>query len=189
MSLDAQAEERKKRLAQLKSLKRKNTEAEEQRDTADDAEAQSIAERGIKLSGRNFDIEERAPKMGFTFAPNEGQETIETKAEEIIEAVKARQKEEEAGEKPIDLFNLQPKKPNWDLKRDVDKKLERLKPRTKSAIAKLVRERINAAKAKSTESGAADGGDDAANSAVEGRLAELVKDREREREDEGDEDA
>ena len=184
-SLDAQSEARKKRLAQLKSLKRKNESSDDQMPTptttdSNEAQDRSIAERGIKLSGRNFDVEERVPKMGFLHAPNEGQETIELKAEAIVEAVKAQQAAEESGDKPIDLFNLQPKKPNWDLKRDVDKKLERLKPRTKSAIAKLVRERINSAKSKSLQDGNSVSGDDAANSAVEGRLAELVKERERE---------
>ena len=180
-SLDALAEERKKRLAQLKSLKRK---PEEQ--AGEDASAEEST--GIRLSGRNYDPDERAPKMGFTYAPNEGQETIEANAEAIVEVVKAQQAEEEVAENPIDLFNLQPKKPNWDLKRDVEKKLERLKPRTKAAIAKLVRERINNEKAKSAAEGREGTGDDAANSVVEGRLAELVREREKER-DEEDEDA
>ena len=181
-SLDTQAEERKKRLAQLKSLKRKQDEAEDPVHKPDAATVDETAERGVKLSGRNFDVEERVPKMGFTHAPNEGQETIETRADEIVEAAKAQQAAEEAAEKPIDLFNLQPKKPNWDLKRDVEKKLERLKPRTKTAIAKLVRERINGAKTgkEGTE-------DQAANSVMEGKLAELVKEREKER-DEDDEE-
>ncbi|KAF8473939.1 cwf18 pre-mRNA splicing factor-domain-containing protein [Kalaharituber pfeilii] len=187
-SLDAQAEERKKRLAQLKGLKRKQTESEDASSKQNDTSAKEIEERGIKLSGRNFDVEERAPKMGFTYAPTEGQETIETKAEEIIQTVKAQQVEEEAAEKPIDLFNLQPKKPNWDLKRDVEKKLDRLRPRTKSAIARIIRERINNAKAKSKAEGSENGADEAANSAVEGRLAELVREREKEKEEEEDAD-
>lgn len=40
---------------------------------------------------------------------------------------------------PQDLFNLQPKKPNWDLKRDVEKKLERLDRRTQKAVLELIR--------------------------------------------------
>lgn len=182
-SLDAQAEERKKRLAQLKSLKRKqDAEAEDTSYKPSESTIDETAERGVKLSGRNFDVEERAPKMGFTHAPNDGQETIEAKAQEIVEYVRAQQADDEAAEKPIDLFNLQPKKPNWDLKRDVGKKLERLKPRTKSAIAKLVRERIDSVKV------GQDGGEDqAVNSAMEGKLAELVKEREKEvDEDDGD---
>nr|XP_036224450.1 coiled-coil domain-containing protein 12 isoform X1 [Bactrocera oleae] len=42
----------------------------------------------------------------------------------------------------IDIANLAPRKPDWDLKRDVAKKLERLERRTQKAIAELIRERL-----------------------------------------------
>lgn len=42
----------------------------------------------------------------------------------------------------IDIQNLAPRKPDWDLKRDVSKKLERLDRRTQRAIAELIRERL-----------------------------------------------
>ncbi|KAL7729152.1 hypothetical protein ACLKA6_009617 [Drosophila palustris] len=42
----------------------------------------------------------------------------------------------------IDITNLAPRKPDWDLKRDVSKKLERLERRTQKAIAELIRERL-----------------------------------------------
>uniref|UniRef100_A0A671LTV6 Coiled-coil domain-containing protein 12-like n=1 Tax=Sinocyclocheilus anshuiensis TaxID=1608454 RepID=A0A671LTV6_9TELE len=41
-----------------------------------------------------------------------------------------------------DLANLAPRKPDWDLKRDVAKKLEKLERRTQKAIAELIRERL-----------------------------------------------
>ncbi|CAB5188550.1 unnamed protein product [Rhizophagus irregularis] len=41
-----------------------------------------------------------------------------------------------------DLFNLAPKKPNWDLKRDVEKKLAKLEKKTQSSIAELIRIRL-----------------------------------------------
>ncbi|XP_045153636.1 coiled-coil domain-containing protein 12 [Echinops telfairi] len=41
-----------------------------------------------------------------------------------------------------DLANLAPRKPDWDLKRDVAKKLEKLEKRTQRAIAELIRERL-----------------------------------------------
>jgi coiled-coil domain-containing protein 12 len=41
-----------------------------------------------------------------------------------------------------DITNLAPRKPDWDLKRDVAKKLERLDRRTQKAIAELIRERL-----------------------------------------------
>lgn len=42
----------------------------------------------------------------------------------------------------IDLVNLAPRKPDWDLKRDAAKKLEKLERRTQRAIAELIRDRL-----------------------------------------------
>ena len=42
----------------------------------------------------------------------------------------------------VDLLNLAPRKPDWDLKRDIKTKLERLDRRTKRAIAEMIRERL-----------------------------------------------
>ncbi|XP_059218170.1 coiled-coil domain-containing protein 12, partial [Stomoxys calcitrans] len=42
----------------------------------------------------------------------------------------------------IDIANLAPRKPDWDLKRDVSKKLSILDRRTQKAIAELIRERL-----------------------------------------------
>lgn len=46
-----------------------------------------------------------------------------------------------------DLTNIQPKRPNWDLKRDLDKKLARLEPATQAAIATLIRKRLQGSSA------------------------------------------
>ena len=42
----------------------------------------------------------------------------------------------------VDLTNLAPRKPDWDLKRDVAKKLEKLERRTQRAIVELIRSRV-----------------------------------------------
>jgi len=39
----------------------------------------------------------------------------------------------------VDLASLAPRKPDWDLRRDVAKKLEKLEKRTQRAIAELIR--------------------------------------------------
>lgn len=46
----------------------------------------------------------------------------------------------------VDLINLAPRKPDWDLKRDVAKKIEKLERRTQRAIAEIIRERLQAEK-------------------------------------------
>ncbi|MCJ1379083.1 hypothetical protein MMC17_002183 [Xylographa soralifera] len=156
-SLDAAAIERKARLAKLKSLKRKQPEPDAEAESAsvqEEEEAPSVTTN--HLSGRNYDPSTRGPKLGFETAPSEDQETLENRAKEISDATKKQAEEEEKAEKPIDLFKLQPKKPNWDLKRDVQRKLERLNVQTDNAIARLVRERIEAQRRKQVE--AANGG-------------------------------
>ncbi len=145
-SLDAQANERKARLAKLRSLKRKHSpEAGGQDDEAPRQEEDSndAPDATSKyLSGRNYDVTTRGPKLGFENAPTEGQETLEQQAAAIAAETAKRQAEEEKADKPVDLFTLQPKKPNWDLKRDLERKLEILNVRTDNAIARLVRQRI-----------------------------------------------
>jgi coiled-coil domain-containing protein 12 len=206
-ALAAAAQDRKARLAQLKSLKRKQpsdtspTQQDEAvapapkspRKTAEDKDDVT----SIYLSGRNYDLETRETKLGFEVAPSEGKETLEKKAAELALEAKRQQEEEAKDDKPLDLFKLQPKKPNWDLKRDLERKLEVLHVRTNNAIAKIVRERIaeqqKAAKARqsnTTNNGNANGstdgeGEGEAVVGIEGAtLVEAANIREREEQEE-----
>lgn len=129
----------------------------------DDDGAPDVAR--LHLSGRNYDADSRGARLGFEHTPRAvgGAQTLEERAAELEAAVR-RQREEEAqagkaggggGEgaaggdaaaATVDLFKLQPRKPNWDLRRDLDRKLEILDVRTDAAVARLVRERIAAGK-------------------------------------------
>jgi len=141
------------------------------------------------ISGRNYDPETRGAKLGFEAPPTLAMEgpTLEEQAAEVERDLRAKAAEDaKESDKGIDLFKLQPKKPNWDLKRDLDKKLEILNVRTDNAIAKLVRERIaNSAKAGSGQDSSAGGVmGDGAN--VDGdALVEGLRQREREEQEEG----
>lgn len=69
---------------------------------------------------------------------------IELKNDDVISKIST---EVEALKTPIlideiDIQNLAPRKPDWDLKRDVSKKLDILERRTQRAIAELIRERL-----------------------------------------------
>lgn len=144
-ALSNAAQDRKARLAQLKSLKRKQPDSQEER--AEDNSISAIEESIVPskpayLSGRNYDAETKGAKLGFENAPSEGQKTLEKQAAALAEETRRQAAEEEKADKPLDLFKLQPKKPNWDLKRDLDRKLDVLNARTDNAIARLVRERI-----------------------------------------------
>lgn len=152
-TLSAATQDRKARLAQLKSLKRKQAPEADQ-DVEQDSGVLQLPRKSrspspsaakVYLSGRNYDAEARGPKLGFDNIPTEGQETLEARAKALTEETRKQTEEEEKADKPLDLFKLQPKKPNWDLKRDLNRKLDVLNVRTDNAIAKLVRERIEKA--------------------------------------------
>ena len=160
-ALSAATQERKARLAQLKSLKRKQPDSlqEPSEDSAPTPKSPRKDEStNIYLSGRNYDAEAKGPRLGFEVAPSEGKDTLEAKAAALAAETKRQAEEEEKADKPLDLFKLQPKKPNWDLKRDLDRKLEVLNVRTDNAIARMVRERIaNQQKAAKARAGSANG--------------------------------
>ncbi|KAE8379415.1 cwf18 pre-mRNA splicing factor-domain-containing protein [Aspergillus bertholletiae] len=188
-TLDAAATERKARLAKLAALKRKQPEPEPL--TEPDAKGQELEgatpEVTTKfLSGRNYDAETRGPKLGFDQAPADGQITVETQAAEIATAIAEQAKKDAEADQPIDLFKLQPKKPNWDLKRDLDEKLNTLNVRTQNAIARLVRQRIeNAQRAAKDNDASANGGQTGEDVGIEGEmLVQGIHVREREDEDE-----
>ncbi|POS76111.1 cwf18 pre-mRNA splicing factor [Diaporthe helianthi] len=200
-TLSAAADDRKARLAKLKSLKRKQPEGEiappesdriaspaPQAAEALGAEAENDKDEHVSrkyLSGRNYDAETKGPKLGFEAPPTLGPEdqTLEEQAAEIEAEVRRKAAEDAGDDRGIDLFKLQPKKPNWDLKRELDKKLEVLNIRTDNAIARLVRQRLQEKKveAQNKDGRLADG--EAVAAGLEGReLEEIVKLREKEEE-------
>ncbi|KAL5341709.1 cwf18 pre-mRNA splicing factor-domain-containing protein [Aspergillus crustosus] len=192
-SLDAAATDRKARLAKLAALKRKQPEPETSVEniTQEDEPQDNIRDVTNKyLSGRNYDFETRGAKLGFDQAPTDGQITLESQADAIARQIAEQARNDEDADQPIDLFKLQPKKPNWDLKRDLDEKLKILNVRTQNAIAKLVRQRIEdaqrAAKAKGT---GANGDKQGEEVGIEGEmLVEGIHVREREEDDEREDD-
>lgn len=199
-TLAAAADDRKARLAKLKSLKRKQPDTENESDhPADPSDAQDGASppttdvARLHLSGRNYDPETRGPKLGFEAPPTEtlANPTLEEQAADIEEETRRQAALDEQDDKGIDLFKLQPKKPNWDLKRELKQKMEVLDVRTDNAIARMVRERLAAKKA-AAGGGAAEEGMLDGTAMVEGmKLREREEEEEarREREAEDEEDA
>lgn len=209
-TLSAASDDRKARLAKLKSLKRKQPEDEiappesdrqkspallgddashelQQQQADEQQQQEQQIEKDVSrihLSGRNYDAETKGPKFGFEAPPTLGpdEQTLEEQAAELEAELRRKAAEEASDDKGIDLFKLQPKKPNWDLKRELNKKLEVLNVRTDNAIAKLVRERLQAKKVEAGP-GAVDG-EAVAASMEGGELEEIVRLREREEEEE-----
>lgn len=197
-ALSAASEDRKARLAKLKNLKRKlpadevaapegeRSPAQAQPD--DELEPSEKDARSLPLSGRNYDSETRGPKLGFEAPPTLGQDkqTLEEQAAGLEASVREQAAQEATDDKGIDLFKLQPKKPNWDLKRNLEEKLTVLNVRTDNAIARLVRERITGAQKAAGGAQAAGGGaSDGAAAGMDGvSLVEGLRVREREEEEE-----
>ncbi|CAI6100147.1 hypothetical protein V2G26_008578 [Clonostachys chloroleuca] len=189
-SLSAASDDRKARLANLRNLKRKQPNDEIVAPESDRARSPfEQADVSTKhLSGRNYDPETRGPKLGFEAPPTLALEkaTLEEQAAEVEEEVRAHAEEEAKDDKGVDLFKLQPKKPNWDLKRNLEQKMEILNTRTDNAIARLVRERITAAqKATKTAPGKENGDVDGEAAGMDGvALVEGLRVREMEEEEE-----
>lgn len=203
--LSAASNDRKARLAQLKSLKRKQAPSDETPDpdastslTPTTQEEPSVV--STYLSGRNFDPATRNVKLGFENTPISNPEsTLEYKAAQLALQTQQEAQKEQEGE-PLDLFRLQPKKPNWDLKRDLEAKMREggLEVKSQNAIARLVRERVEmqrkAREGKAAGPAAAGGegnGGDGVEVGLEGgelveamHQREVEEERERAREDE-----
>lgn len=162
-SLSAASEERKSRLAKLRNLKRKKPDDDDEAAAPETENSPSTTPEAdvsrLHLSGRNYDPETKGPKLGFYQAPNEGLDkpTLEEQAADVEAQVKQQAAEEAQDDKGLDLFKLQPKKPNWDLKRNLEATMDILNVRTDNAIARLVRERISGAQKAGTNLAAPDG--------------------------------
>ncbi|KAG2465102.1 coiled-coil domain-containing protein 12 [Polypterus senegalus] len=134
-SLQEQALKRKERLRALRSKqihnKSPDDEEPESKRPLDDAE--EVKHRELRL--RNYTPEDEVLKERQV--PKAKPVSVEEKVKDQLEAAKPAPVIEE-----VDLVNLAPRKPDWDLKRDVAKKLERLEKRTQRAIAELIRERL-----------------------------------------------
>ncbi|XP_019385300.1 PREDICTED: coiled-coil domain-containing protein 12 [Crocodylus porosus] len=93
------------------------------------------AVKHMELRLRNYNPEDEELKKRKV--PQAKPASVEEKVKDQLEAAKPEPIIEE-----VDLANLAPRKPDWDLKRDVAKKLEKLEKRTQRAIAELIRERL-----------------------------------------------
>ncbi|PFH54153.1 hypothetical protein AMATHDRAFT_443 [Amanita thiersii Skay4041] len=136
MSLVEASEARKARLIALR--KRKAGEVLD-----DDASAAL----GL-LKSRNFDPGSRTLRK-HNREDDFMQDTVEKDVAGLAERIIAEDEERRAQE--LDVFNIAPKRPNWDLKREMDKKLAKLERKTQEAIHTLIRQRLAAQKGQSDD--------------------------------------
>ncbi|TDL25026.1 mRNA splicing factor [Rickenella mellea] len=155
MSLAEEQEARKARLLALRKRK--------QGQSADAIEAEEPT-----LSRRNFDPETRTLRKRTREDDEEIDDTVEKNVAGLTERIIKEDEERRAQE--LDLTNIAPKRPNWDLKREMEKKMAKLDRKTQEAIHTLIRQRLAAQKGQSDDimgamraqeqSGEADGSSD-----------------------------
>lgn len=127
-SLEEQALKRKER---LRNLKRKA----ETKDTASKSSNYGDGERITLPPAKQLTNENQTDNEEFELV---------LKNNDVISkiTIEANALKEPIVVEEIDIQNLAPRKPDWDLKRDVAKKLDTLERRTQRAIAEIIRERL-----------------------------------------------
>ncbi|CAK9795812.1 Coiled-coil domain-containing protein 12 [Anthophora plagiata] len=123
-SLEEEALKRKER---LQALKRKNEDSKENKS--------DIPSKLPKPKFRSYKPQDESLKDKVLESAKPG--NVEAEVQEQLSAANTKVVIEE-----LDISNLAPRKPDWDLKRDVAKKLEKLERRTQKAIAELIRDRL-----------------------------------------------
>ncbi|KAF9538971.1 hypothetical protein EC957_005977 [Mortierella hygrophila] len=121
--MDEASKKRKERLEQLKKRKLESAGGDD----------------SVSMSFRNYtpvneSLKDQDSKV--TTVADIG-DTVEKKMEGVVE--KVIQEEDEKRAKDVDIFTLAPKKPNWDLKRDIEPKLLKLEKKTRAAVIELIR--------------------------------------------------
>ncbi|EPT04081.1 hypothetical protein FOMPIDRAFT_1114933 [Fomitopsis schrenkii] len=139
MSLADASEARKARLIALR--KRKAGEAVEGCVDVD------LTESVIKH--RTYDPQRRTLKKHTREDEELMEDTVEKKVEGLADAIIEEDQQRRAQD--LDLFNIAPKRPNWDLKREMEKKLARLERKTQEAIHTLIRQRLAAQQGQSDD--------------------------------------
>ncbi|KII89123.1 hypothetical protein PLICRDRAFT_124305 [Plicaturopsis crispa FD-325 SS-3] len=137
MSLAEASEARKARLIALRKRK------------AGEAVDETTEESGVSvIKNRNFDPTSRTLRK-HAKEDVDMEDTVEKDVAGMAEKIIAEDEERRAQE--LDVFNIAPKRPNWDLKRELDKKLAKLERKTQEAIHTLIRQRLSAQKGDSDD--------------------------------------
>ena len=107
------------------------------------------------LKNRNFDPVTRTLRKHDRTEDAIMEDTVEKNVDGLAEKIITEDEERRAQElvchvpkllcilfdsyAPQDIFNIAPKRPNWDLKREMDKKLAKLERKTQESIHALIR--------------------------------------------------
>ncbi|CAG8490935.1 16818_t:CDS:2 [Funneliformis mosseae] len=136
--MEEASKQRKERLEALRKRKLGNEPENNKEEVKEEGKNEKLPLKFRNYTPINEDIK-AISKINIS-TPKDITETLEKTVEEVTKQVK--EEEEKKREEEVDLFNLAPKKPNWDLKRDVEKKLAKLDKITQASIAELIRIRL-----------------------------------------------
>ncbi|EYC31819.1 hypothetical protein Y032_0003g1256 [Ancylostoma ceylanicum] len=131
-SMEAAALARKKRLLEMKS--RLNGIEMKEEDYQEEEQATKKSKSDEKLFRSYQPISEAVGKV------QQSRPKLD-----VVEELVASQLEDASNVKPVetvDLSTLAPKKIDWDLKRDIEKRLQKLERRTQKCIAEMIRQRL-----------------------------------------------
>ncbi|KAI8372818.1 mRNA splicing factor [Radiomyces spectabilis] len=138
--MEEEARKRKERLEAIR--KRKLASSSGSTDRASDEAEKTLTFRSY------VPIDEDLQKNVSIATPADIGATVESETQHIAKDTLREAADKEKEE--VDLFNLAPRKPNWDLKRDVEAKLEKLDRKTQRAILELIRQRLTSDSDKTT---------------------------------------
>jgi len=127
--LEENAAKRKERLANLK----RKLEGQQEGKVVNGGEGEDLSLPAPVFRSYKPTADELAEKALDPAEPS----AIEEQIEDVLSTAKETTIIEE-----LDFMNLAPRKPDWDLKRDIAKKLEKLERRTARAIGEIIRERL-----------------------------------------------
>jgi len=138
MSLAETSEARKAHLVALRKRK-----AGESADDNEEGSPQPF------VKNRNYDPQTGTLRKRTRDEDVKMEDAVEKNVEGLAERIIYEDAEKRAQE--LDLFNIAPKRANWDLKREMEKKLSKLDRRTQEAIHTLIRQRLAAQKGQSDD--------------------------------------
>ncbi|CAH9088438.1 unnamed protein product [Cuscuta europaea] len=128
VSMEAAAAARRERIKALRSAQ-ELLETPEDDNEIHTSEDQEEYDKNVQMKFRNYLPQDKHLQGGKLAPP------VLPKFEDPIASLPAPEEKKEKNEDPF--MNIAPKKPNWDLRRDVQKKLDKLEKRTLKALHQL----------------------------------------------------
>lgn len=143
---DTGADDRKRKLAEIRAKANKGSTADgkvaaQDSTAANEEQSEESSEKKIKF--RNYQPYDKTLKGGDKKEASK-ENTSEPIVAESSVPVETNIIKLELQKFQGDELNIMPKKPNWDLKVQVEGKLEKLKNRTQKAIVEILREKLAA---------------------------------------------